>query len=157
MEMEAYTERITLWMRTSCWSFYSIDFMSLVLSLTPIPIPTPLPFSLEIFKLSYLGNLNTGDSLARGNFAVKDQVMALKWVQNNIGEFGGNKRKVTLYGTSYGSMMISVHLLSPMSKGKVLDSIKAFFNYWSKLYLKAVYYYRVVSSSHYANGLAAKC
>lgn len=75
---------------------------------------------MDSFNETLSGNLNTGDSESRGNFGIKDQVMALKWVQNNIVMFGGDREKVTLYGNSYGSMCVSVHLLSPMSKGEGL-------------------------------------
>ncbi len=47
----------------------------------------------------------------------QDQVMALRWIQDHISKFGGNRRKVTLFGNSSGAMMISVHIISPMSKG----------------------------------------
>jgi carboxylesterase type B len=43
--------------------------------------------------------------------------MGLRWVKENIAYFGGNPEKVTIFGNSYGSMAISGHLMSPMSKG----------------------------------------
>jgi len=45
---------------------------------------------------------------------MKDQVLALKWVKNNIDKFGGDPKKVTLFGRSAG---VGLHILSPMSKG----------------------------------------
>lgn len=65
-----------------------------------------------------IGQLNTMDNEARGNQGLKDQVMALRWVQQNIQAFGGNPNKVTLFGNSYGAIGVSLHLLSPMSAGK---------------------------------------
>jgi len=48
---------------------------------------------------------------------MKDQVLALQWVKKNIDKFGGNPKKVTLFGQSAGSASVGLHLLSPMSKG----------------------------------------
>lgn len=48
---------------------------------------------------------------------LKDQVLAMKWVQKNIKAFGGDPKSVTLYGYSAGACCISLHLVSPMSRG----------------------------------------
>lgn len=47
---------------------------------------------------------------------MKDQVLALKWVQDNIDTFGGNPEDVTIFGESAGAASVGLHLLSPMSK-----------------------------------------
>lgn len=51
--------------------------------------------------------LSTGDSQARGNWALLDQIAALRWVQKNIEAFGGDPGCVTLFGQSSGAMCIS--------------------------------------------------
>jgi carboxylesterase type B len=53
-----------------------------------------------------------------GNAGLKDQVMALRWVQQNIAQFGGDPGNVTLCGQSAGGVSVQYHMLSPMSKGK---------------------------------------
>ncbi|CAL7939260.1 unnamed protein product [Xylocopa violacea] len=68
------------------------------------------------YRLGTLGFLNTGDNLAPGNMGLKDQVVALRWVQRNIAAFGGNPNSVTLCGYSAGSFSIMLHMVSPMSK-----------------------------------------
>lgn len=54
---------------------------------------------------------------APGNNGLKDQVMALRWVQENIAQFGGNPGDVTIFGQSAGAASVQYHMLSPMSKG----------------------------------------
>ena len=52
-----------------------------------------------------------------GNAGLKDQVMALRWVQQNIKQFGGDPGNVTIFGQSSGGVSVQYHMLSPMSKG----------------------------------------
>jgi carboxylesterase type B len=63
------------------------------------------------------GFLSTGDDAAPGNFALKDQVEALRWVQKNIAAFGGDPNRVTIFGESAGGMSVHFHVLSSLSKG----------------------------------------
>ncbi|GAB6026531.1 hypothetical protein CHUAL_012953 [Chamberlinius hualienensis] len=69
------------------------------------------------YRLGMLGFLNTGDENAYGNYAMLDQVLALKWVQENVEKFGGNRQKVVIFGESAGSASVTYHLISPLSKG----------------------------------------
>ena len=69
------------------------------------------------YRLGPFGFLTTGNSAAPGNFGMLDQVEALKWVKENIEHFGGDPSKVTIAGLSAGAASVSLHLLSPLSKG----------------------------------------
>nr|WCC58156.1 carboxylesterase [Pharsalia antennata] len=69
------------------------------------------------YRLGVFGFLTTLDDEAPGNYAFKDQVAALKWVQENIHCFGGDKSKVTIFGQSAGAGSTHLHMLSPLSKG----------------------------------------
>ena len=60
--------------------------------------------------------MSTGQDVP-GNNGLKDQVVALKWVRDNIEAFGGDCDSVTLFGYSAGAWSISLHLVSPMSQG----------------------------------------
>jgi len=67
------------------------------------------------YRLGALGFLSTGDDVIAGNQAAFDQNLALQWVQKNIGYFGGDPGRVTLFGQSSGAIMTKHHSLSPLS------------------------------------------
>jgi para-nitrobenzyl esterase len=52
-----------------------------------------------------------------GNYGVLDQQLALKWVQSNIAEFGGDKDNVTVGGQSSGALNAALSMVSPLAKG----------------------------------------
>ncbi|XP_059612674.1 juvenile hormone esterase-like [Phlebotomus argentipes] len=68
------------------------------------------------YRLGALGFLCSGDSASQGNFGLKDQVLALKWIQDNIMKFGGNPRMVTLMGQSIGSISAQVLMTNPQTR-----------------------------------------
>ncbi|CRK97482.1 CLUMA_CG010871, isoform A [Clunio marinus] len=69
------------------------------------------------YRLDVLGHLNTEDEHATGNYALKDILLALKWVQNNIEAFGGDKENVVLMGPSIGGVVVQALILSEHARG----------------------------------------
>ncbi len=67
------------------------------------------------YRLGLLGWLDVtqfgGQNYAgAANNGMRDQILALRWVQENIGAFGGNPNNVTVFGESAGSMAVSTLL-----------------------------------------------
>jgi para-nitrobenzyl esterase len=52
-----------------------------------------------------------------GDYGFMDQQAALKWVQRNIKNFGGNPNNVTIFGESFGGLSMHTQLASPEAAG----------------------------------------
>ena len=77
-----------------------------------------LNYRVDIFGFLAHPELTTesGQS-ASGNYGLLDQVAALQWVKRNIGAFGGDPGKVTVFGESAGSLAVSALMASPAARG----------------------------------------
>lgn len=92
--------------------------------ISPLPLLTEdIVFVTFHYRLGTLGFLSTEDYILPGNLGLKDQNLALRWVQENIHNFGGNSNKVTVFGLSAGAVSTHLQVLTPYSAGLFQQAI----------------------------------
>lgn len=72
------------------------------------------------YRLGAFGFLRQPELVAQNtssNLGLQDQQAALRWVESQIGRFGGDASRVTIFGHSAGSVSVCLHMVSPQSKG----------------------------------------
>jgi para-nitrobenzyl esterase len=74
------------------------------------------------YRLGSLGflrlvDITDNEITSTGNEGLEDQITALKWIQENIHLYGGDKTNITLFGESAGAMSIACLLAMPKTKG----------------------------------------
>jgi para-nitrobenzyl esterase len=72
---------------------------------------------LNVFGYLYLGELGGEKYADSGNIGQLDLIAALKWVRDNISEFGGDPGNVTIFGESGGGAKVSMTLAMPAARG----------------------------------------
>lgn len=67
------------------------------------------PFQVTFnYRLGPFGFLSLKMPEYSGNMGMKDQVLAIKWVNEHIEQFGGDKNRITLMGHSSGKGLFSL-------------------------------------------------
>ena len=80
-------------------------------------------YRLGIFGFLHLGGLEDEKYAESRNCGLLDQVAALKWVQENIESFGGDPKRVTIFGESAGALSVGSILAMPSAKGLFSQAI----------------------------------
>ncbi|CAK1546010.1 unnamed protein product [Leptosia nina] len=90
---------VMFWIGSCNFTFY-IDHI-----LDPTPLNNgDIVFVRCGFRLGPFGFLSINEFTAPGNVGLKDLILALKWIQNNISKFGGDPNNVTAFGSSTGGI-----------------------------------------------------
>eukprot|EP00079_Xenopus_tropicalis_P035531 XP_017949302.1 PREDICTED: neuroligin-1 isoform X1 [Xenopus tropicalis] len=69
------------------------------------------------YRLGVLGFLSTGDQASKGNYGLLDLIQALRWTSENIGFFGGDPLRITVFGSGAGASCVNLLTLSHYSEG----------------------------------------
>ena len=72
---------------------------------------------LGVLGQTYLGEALGAEFAASGSAGVQDIVLALEWVRENIGHFGGDPNLVTIFGQSGGGRKVATLMSMPSAKG----------------------------------------
>lgn len=72
---------------------------------------------LNMMGFTHFGDMGFEDFESSGTVGMQDIVHALKWVQNNIEQFGGNPERVMIFGESGGGRKVATLLGMPSAKG----------------------------------------
>ena len=86
------------------------------------------------FRVGTLGLLATSELSAEsehgvsGNYMLLDQIKALRWVKENIAQFGGSPDNVTIMGQSTGGGSVNCLTVSPLAEGLFHKAVSLSYN-----------------------------
>ncbi|CAG9856746.1 unnamed protein product [Phyllotreta striolata] len=69
------------------------------------------------YRVGFMGFFSLGDKVVPGNNGVRDQVLALKWIKENIRNFGGDPDNIAIWGQSAGAASVAYLLQIEETKG----------------------------------------
>lgn len=99
---------------TSTLDIYDAD----IIAATNDVIVASMQYRIGAFGFLYLNKyFGHSSEEAPGNMGLWDQALAIRWIKENAAAFGGDPELITLFGESAGGGSVSIHLLSPVTKG----------------------------------------
>ncbi|CAG9856745.1 unnamed protein product [Phyllotreta striolata] len=69
------------------------------------------------YRVGFMGFFSLGDEVVPGNNGIRDQVLALKWIKENIRNFGGDPDNIAIWGQSAGAASVAYLLQIEETKG----------------------------------------
>lgn len=82
------------------------------------------------------GWFSTGDSVVPGNMGLKDILLGLSWVQDNIRSFGGDPTKVTIWGESSAGALVHLLMIYAADRGTQEASVNNATSFTESISLK---------------------
>jgi acetylcholinesterase len=86
-------------------------------------IVASMQYRVGAFGFLYLSPYFEDDGEAPGNMGLWDQAMALQWLKDNAKVLGGDPNRIMIFGESAGGGSVSLHLMSPVTRGLVRRGI----------------------------------
>ncbi|KAJ8717744.1 hypothetical protein PYW07_005674 [Mythimna separata] len=87
------------------------------------------------YRLGSLGFLAFNDEKLPGNNGIRDVIMALNWLKQNVAKFGGDPNSVTLMGVQGGAALVELLLRSQKAKGLFHKAILQSGTAWNPVYM----------------------
>ncbi|KAJ0174244.1 hypothetical protein K1T71_010390 [Dendrolimus kikuchii] len=100
-------------------------------------------------RLGLFGYLSTEDNVIPANNGLRDFILGLQWIKDNIIHFGGDPEKVTLMGNSGGAALINILLYSEKAKGLFSAAVLQ-----SGTALETVYFYKNLKTKAFQLGVS---